>query len=342
MNIFNKMHDNLLSFIDEKQDDFIDQYITNHLTLDNSINRCESRTINIIGKQCSGKTTLLNKLLASLEKIAKYKTKLYLKHIKVIDSYNERETFEELITFYKNTIGKSKIKVLVIDDFTSFSKLFKSKVTTLLKQRSGIQISILVGENGLNVNNEHINGDYKKYINCLNTSHMLTDTIREFIHSHIDNRHTRETEIVSYLINNFTETDNIRTLLNNITILSHMDFNDPNGMYFYNNVVENVYIYNCLYDVCIDAKKLIQFLKNKYRNNENVKDIILLIETSVFCMLQSATNRDNKQLEIELHKILNVCYDVKNQLLHLKRNNQTISNKLLFNYFILKLDNLYI
>lgn len=339
MNIFDRINDELLSLIDEKQNSYIETYIAQNLTIDSIITRRESSYINIIGKKCSGKTTLLNKLLASLYKISKHNAKIYLRHIKVIDSYNERETYEELITFYKNRINKSEIKILVIDDYNSFSKLFKSKVATLLKQRSGIHIAVIVGENSLNINNRHIDASNN---GCLNTRHMLSGYIQELIQTRINSCSTREADILNYLSNNVIETDNIKTLLNNINILSYMDFNDPSGMYFYNNVVENVHIYNCLYGVGIDPENLILFLKDKYKNNENVKDTIVLIETSVFHILQSASIRSNRPLEIELRRILDTCYDVKNRLLHLKRRNQHISNKLFFNYFILKLGNLYI
>lgn len=333
MNIFNNINDKLLKLIDDNQTRHVDQFIKDSLPIDDIIRRKVCNHIKIVGKQCSGKTTLLNKLLILLDGIVKHSYKLYLKHIKVIDSYNERGTFEELITFYKNIINKNEIKVLVIDDYNCFSKLFKSKVNSLLKQRSGIHISIIVGENGYN------NNKTNKY---LTTDNMFSHNLHEFIRSHLDNNYSIERDVVEYLLASFTETNNIKSLIHNINILSFMDFNNIDGMYFYNNVVESVYIHNCIYGESIDYNKLIHLLKEKYRNNENVKDTVLLIETSVFYIIQSALIKDNHKLEQELYKILNVCYDIKTRILHLKRSNKYISNKLLFTYFIMRLNKLYI
>jgi hypothetical protein len=115
-----------------------------------------------------------------------------------------------------------------------------------------------------------------------------------------------------------------------------MDFSVIEKLY-YNNVIEHEYIYNCLWKGTCDKTSLIMFLTEKYKNNENIKDVILLVETCIFYIIKNEKNRLSANLETGLTEIIDICSNLKNNILYLKHNKQHINNKLLFSYFILKI-----
>lgn len=319
MNIFDIVNNKLLELIDNKQTEYINNFIEDNVNQNELILRNKKLNINIIGMHGSGKTTMLIKLLKGLGRL-----NIFLKHIKILDTYNEKDIFDEIIVFNKTVLNKNVLKVLVIDDYNSFSSTFKSKINSLLHQKN-INISVVVGE--------HIpNNVY------INTDHLFNNTEISDILNIIPKHCAREYEILSFLLKNVTEFYNIRTLLINVNILRFVDFGILDGLY-YNNTVEEVHIYNCLYRDELNKKELISFLSEKYKNNENIKDTILLVEMSIFYIMRTAIKKSDC-LSSSLIKILDICNELKKDILYLKCNNRHMNNKLLFGYFILKMKQL--
>lgn len=317
MNVFDGVGHKILELIENTQDDYINKFMAKYTDRCDILLYNKKLNINILGRQCSGKTALLNKILKKLNNPS-----IHIKHIKILDSYSEKDIFEELIIFNKMVINKNDRKLLLIDDYNNFSNLFKSKVRSLLKQ-SSIHISVIVGE--IIPDNIYIYTD--NVLAGLDTSSIL---------NLIDAQFARETEILVFLLRNFKEFNNIKTLLNNINILRFMDFNFPTQLY-YNNVIEQERVYNCLCKNTLNNAGLITILNEKYKNNENIKDVILLIEMCIFYIIQTDHKRLYSDLDSGLFNILDICSTIKNKILYLKHNKQHINDKLLFSYFILKI-----
>lgn len=340
MNIFNNIYLEINKIISNNNNKFICDTINKYLSYDSIILNKNKKIINIYGKLLSGKTTLksllINKICSDYNGV-----NIHIKNISILDKYNESETFDNILLFIKGYVNKNDIKILIIDDFDSFTKLFQSKIECLL---SYVQISFLITSKCYDFNIVDSGTDVLS-LNTYNFNNIreICDCVKERIHKgNINdylNIHMRSNNMLqlSYLQEKLEETNNIYSFLSNLEILQYIGA-DING-YNYLNLVEN----SCIYNILLNSetkKEIINYLYEKNKNNENIKDCILLLENNVYDIFYKMNLGTCQVSDIKLNileKILHLCNDFKTKIISIINKKREVNYKLLFNYFILKI-----
>lgn len=322
MNKFDILETHIIQSIKDHNNSYIDSFVKKNIL---STLGCK-KLITINGSLASGKTYTLNALINRLNSYINVDGayKLNIKYINNMDVYDEKKVFEDIITFSKSIANKREIKLLALDDYVFFSSSFKSKLECLMLSNNTLSICIVVGESfgdkWNNIDTRIVNNiTYEYYKGCLSTDNISNSDI-----------------VLNCLVENFIEYHNIRDIINNIKIIKFMDFSTiKTNLYFYNNVIEYLYILEKI-DLYMDGEnRLCDVLNKKYKNNENVRDVILLIENVAYDKINIKNNNCEK-----LYKLLEVCSIVKLKIVCLKRKNTFVNYRLLFNYLILSVNKL--
>lgn len=284
----------------------------------------ESNYIAINGPNCSGKTHMLHQLIDQMVDKTSGVLDIQVKYVDNLQIYNEKRVFEDIIIFTKSQHGRHCRKILVIDDYLCFSDLFRSKIDCMLHSFNSIDLFIVVG-------GRCIDG-------CMDidTTHM-----EPIVCDEVD---ACENDIIQHLKRNFNETRNIVVLMNNLKILKFMEFPCLDNKYFYyNRLIERVnFSIRMMTYLHGDVGALVDILENKYMNNENIKDVLLITETSLYDLILKNRNEieKNEIIDERTDKLLKLCSDVKINISNMKMNNEHVNYKLLFKNFILSIKKL--
>lgn len=275
--------------------------------------------ITINGSLASGKTYTLEALIDGIKNVVDgdKKRKIYLKRVENIDVYDEKKVFDDIIIFSKSVVGKRNVKMLAIDDYDCFSITFKSKLEYLMTSNDSLTTCIVVGE--------RFNGWENIDTTLINT---IDPTYGEILlHNKCDL--PRERVIINSLLKRFIINNNIRKILYTISILKFMNFRIPEQhLYFYNNTIEYLDIEDKMNSYLGCDNRLYAMLKQKYDNNENIRDVILLIETIVY-------DRIDVYKKHKLYTLLEICSTIKLKIVSLKKNDKYVNYKLMFLYFMM-------
>lgn len=324
MSIINIIDKNIKEILKRENNSYINNIVENYLNYTNIILNRKREIVNIYGKLLSGKTTLKTLLINRLRK--EYNgVNINIKNVSILDKYNEKETFDNILLFIKNTVNKNDIKVLIIDDFDSFTKLFQTKIECLLNR---VQLSFIISSN------VYFNNDSNSIV--LNTYDF--NNINEIYNTIIQNLNKNSRlklnlnikNIIMYLANILKTSHNIHGFMNNIELLQYTDTNIKD--YNYLNLIENSYVYNILLNENT-IKNLIKYLDKKNKNNENIKDCILLIEQNIYNIFHKNSAEKNNILT----NLLDLCNLFKMELIKMIDKKKDINYKLLFNYFMIKI-----
>lgn len=320
MNIFQSFERCIFNDLKKSYNDTIDQFIKTTLDIDDIIyNNSYKKHITIKGSPSSGKTFILEYLIEHIIRRLENKVDVELKYIKTIDCYNEKHIFDDIIIFIKNSKKRNTRKMIAIDDYNYFTPLFQSKIKDLIKGHGGIELSIITEpeESPLTIDTRQIiktvfNNDYL-YL-CKSTNE-------------------NEIKIFKHLIEQVGKDNNICKLFNQLKILKFIDFSIVNKTYFYNNIIEYIDVREHIESFIKGSTLLFTILEQKYKNNENIKDVLLLIETIIYDCYR---NYENNTIDA----LLKLCLTIKLKIERLKIENKPINYKLLFKYFILMVRNL--
>jgi hypothetical protein len=363
INIFYILENDIQTLLRERSNDYINKFIEKNNIIENLYGYDDIRDyekkicITVSGYLSSGKSLLLdillNKIKLLLDKkisntvsdikdcslvetqklhhnIPHHKIDLIIKHIQNIDIYNEKNIFDDIILFMKLPSSKKIRKILVIDDYCLFSELFKSKINSFMKNDKNIHMYIIIGEN---INNS-IN------INTSNISFISEQLCNKYKLLFTEN----EYEVFKYITSEYEENNNIVKMFNTLKILKFADISQlyTNMNLNYNSVFENINMTKNIisYLKNKESGNLCNILLNKYNNNENIRDVVLIIESVIYKIINKQNNITYTENTIEeydderIYKILNICSKIKNVISVLKSNNAYINYKLLFCNFI--------
>lgn len=271
----------LLNLIDKNAN----KYVLNNM-ISKFKTKCElPNIIHINGPRGSGKTTLCKIFYEHIKSTDAYKTMF----INCIDSYNEKDTFNSIMSFLSTAKTTTKFPILIIDDFDNFSETFVKKIVSISKTACFKFNFVLTS-----IKQQYFEHDMLNYY-LLKTPVIYLP----FFKKHISN-------IVSIpcslrIIEYFKITKNLRKSLMFIKyfVLScntkMPSFFELSG-YFINDLLsqpkEKV------------IEKIRDFLLEKYNNNEHVKDAITMIENQFFNNL----DKNNDFLE----SALDLCNETRN------------------------------
>jgi hypothetical protein len=272
-----------------------------------------------------------------------------VKRISDIDIYNEKDIFEDLMYFLKHNISKKYRKIVVIDDFNDFTEMFKKKINMYNLSHPDKVLYIYV-------NSYFQKNNYNKF-ETIQCPLISKNEIIDFLERINCNTYIKDT-----LVSKFENDGNIRMLLETYKLTNFIENNTEDdteddtetihqesmyGRYIYSDTFEYNYMRKLIIEFITNTsvenkKELSKVIIQKYNNNENIKDVILLIEKILlnFEIQQYSPDISSDMFIKESNKkcvLLELCNNIKKELLLLKTSNKYINYKILFQYFILHL-----
>jgi len=304
-------------------DNIIKKYIITNSIMDRVIKENIFSVLTIYGPPQSGKTHVISSLLQNLLQNCKG-IHIASHTIANIDIYDEQTAFENLILFLKNTCVKNTLKIIILDDFDHFSTLFKKKISVYMSSHKIKAFCIIA--TGTGVEND-INCNILPCIKCplLESSDFKSNEIR--------------TTIDPILYRNYTKTKNISSLINNQYMFScvsdGINQHTLKQDYNFSDLILNEHM-RVILAKPNSLTGLIDIVNEKYANNENIKDVVLLFETLLLDGNCDILYKDTVQYELK-KRLLELCSSIKNKLVFIKTHNMIMNYKILFQYFIIEL-----